>query len=242
MLASRPVELRAQPFPCQVVRHRGARRMTLRVAPAGIRVTVPPRTPAREIDAFLRASAGWVQEQSARLAPAPAPLRSGDRLALLDDALVLEVREGGRAGAVRRGDRLAVTTSPGGGAEGPVEAWYRREARALITPRVHAVAGGLGVTARRVAIRDPRSRWGSASGTGTLSFSWRLALAPERVLDYVVAHEVCHLRRPDHSPAFWALVAEVFPAHAEARAWLRSEGALLHRGPAWRTDRGLSPV
>lgn len=217
--------------------------MTLRVAPAGIRLTVPRRTPAREIDAFLRASAGWVAEQSARLAPAPAPLRHGDRLALLDGGLRLEIRgAGARARAARHGDRLVVTTGPDGDADGAVEAWYRREARAVITPRVHAAAAGLGVTARRIAIGDPRSRWGSASATGTLSFSWRLLLGPERVLDYVVAHEVCHLLRQDHSPAFWALVAEAFPAHAEARAWLRAEGTLLHRGPAWRSGPGASPV
>ena len=216
--------------------------MTLRVGPGGVRLTVPRRTPAAQVDAFLRASAGWVEEQSARLAPSPAPLADGDLLAHLDGDLVLAVRQGGRPSAVRRGDRLLVT--PGaGGVEGAVEAWYRREARALITPRVHAAAARLGTSAARVAIRDPRSRWGSCSGTGTLSFSWRLMLAPERVLDYVVAHEVCHLLRPDHSPAFWALVAGAFPGHAEARAWLRGDGTLLHRGPAWRAERGraLSP-
>ena len=122
-----------------------------------------------------------------------------------------------------------------------MEAWYRREARALIAPRAHARAESLGASVARVAIRDPRSRWGSCSGTGTLSFSWRLVLAPERVLDYVVAHEVCHLLRADHSPAFWALVAGAFPGHEAARAWLRTDGALLHRGPAWRTRTGLSP-
>ncbi|MEQ1571314.1 MAG: M48 family metallopeptidase [Myxococcota bacterium] len=123
-----------------------------------------------------------------------------------------------------------------------MEAWYRREARRVIAPRVHALAAARGVGAARVAIGDPRSRWGSCSGTGTLSFSWRLMLAPEHVLDYVIAHEVCHLSRPDHSPAFWALVAETFPGHEASRAWLRSEGALLHRGPAWRAERErLSP-
>jgi predicted metal-dependent hydrolase len=74
-----------------------------------------------------------------------------------------------------------------------------------------------------------------------LSFSWRLLLAPEPVLDYVVAHEACHLVRPDHSPAFWALVAENFAGHVAARTWLREHGARLHRGPAWRWEEGLSP-
>jgi predicted metal-dependent hydrolase len=85
-----------------------------------------------------------------------------------------------------------------------------------------------------VSVRDPRSRWGSCAGSGRLSYSWRLLLAPEAVLDHVVAHEVCHLVRPDHSPAFWALVGEVDPGAAERRAWLREHGDRLHLGPAWR--------
>jgi len=215
--------------------------MTLRVAPTGVRLTVPPRASATQIESFLRASSGWVDEQRARLAPSAPPLADGDRLAYLDEVLHLEVRPAvRRAGVARDGSRLVVTTPDAGGIDARVEAWYRREAGALIAPRARERAAALGASVARVAIRDPRSRWGSCSSAGTLSFSWRLLLAPERVLDYVVTHEVCHLRRPDHSPAFWALVAETFPDHDEARRWLRREGASLHRGPAWRSQEGLS--
>lgn len=217
--------------------------MTLRVAPTGVRLTVPPRVSAAQIDAFLRASAGWVGEQRARLPPAPPRLADGDRLAHLDETLELVVahRPGRRAGVVRQGPRLMVSARDAGALDAQVEAWYRAEARRIIAPRSLALAAALGASVARVAIRDPRSRWGSCSTAGTLSFSWRLVLAPERVLDYVVAHEVCHLLRPDHSPAFWALVAETFPGPDAARRWLRQNGALLHRGPAWRSDGGLSP-
>lgn len=216
--------------------------MTLRVGPAGVRLTVPPRASARQIDSFLRASEPWVAEQRGRLAPAPPPLREGDRLAYLDDVLLLEVAPAGtrRAGARREGSRLIVPARAGDDLGRLVEGWYRRDAARVIAPRAQAAAAALGGRAGRIAIRDPRSRWGSCSSTGTLSFSWRLLLAPGTVLDYVVAHEACHLRRPDHSPAFWALVAEAFPAHSGARAWLRENGARLHRGPAWRWEEGLS--
>ena len=215
--------------------------MTLRVSDAGVRLTVPARAPARRIDAFLRAQAPWVAEQSARLAPPPAPLADGDRLALLDGSLTLRLTPGGRGRAVRRGDELVV---PADGADARVEAWYRAEALRETEARAHARAEELGVRVTGVAIRDPRTRWGSCAATGRLSFSWRLMLAPGHVLDHVVVHEVCHLRRPDHSPAFWALVEDADPRHAEARAWLRDHGVLLHRGPAWRaatTPVGLSP-
>lgn len=97
------------------------------------------------------------------------------------------------------------------------------------------VAAGLGREVTRVSVRDGRSRWGSCTPPGRLSFSWRLLLAPEAVLDYVVVHEVCHLVRPDHSPAFWRLVEDLRPGHATARHWLREHGERLRLGPAWRS-------
>src|SRR5699024_841505 len=71
-----------------------------------------------------------------------------------------------------------------------------------------------------LVLRDTRSRWGSCSSRGRLMFSWRLAMAPDQVLDYVAAHEVAHLAHMDHSPAFWAVVTALFPAHPQARQWL----------------------
>lgn len=230
------------PFPCRVVRHRGARRMTLRVSDAGVRLTVPPRASRARIDAFLRASAPWVAEQRALLGPGPAPLRPGDRLALLDGELRLVVREdGGRAAERRGGDLVA----PAERLDARVEAWYRAAALDEAGARARRLAGELDVAVTGISVRDPRTRWGSCASSGRLSFSWRLMLAPGHVLDYVVAHEVCHLLRPDHSPAFWSLVADVMPGHETARAWLAERGRLLHRGPAWRqaarADGGLSP-
>ena len=115
-----------------------------------------------------------------------------------------------------------------------MEGWYRREARALLEERSRALARTLDAHLAEITVRDPRSRWGSCSRRGRISYSWRLLLAPESVLDYVVAHEVCHLRRPDHSPAFWELVHQVCPGADAARGWLREHGPELHRGPAWR--------
>jgi predicted metal-dependent hydrolase len=214
--------------------------MSLRVGADGVRLTVPPRVGAGRIEAFLRAQEGWVAEQRARLPPAPAGLRHGDALALLDGALLLNAAEVRRAS--RRGD---VLDAPACDLDRAVERWYREEALRLTARRADALAARLGVRAAGVSVRDPRARWGSCSSSGRLSFSWRLVLAPEAVLDYVVAHEVCHLLRRDHSPAFWALVAQALPGHGPARAWLRRHGDLLHRGPGWREGApaaALSPA
>jgi len=228
-------ERRTEPFPCRVVRHRGARRMTLRVGSDGVRVTVPARVRAAALEAFLREHRGWVAERLAEL-PAARPLQDGDALALLDGTLTLEAggapAGGGRA--VRRGDGLLVRPDAEGGLDAPVERWYRRAALAELEPRARALAAELEREVTRVAVRDPRSRWGSCTAPGRLSFSWRLLLAPEHVLDHVVAHEACHLVHADHSPAFWALLREVRPGHEAPRTWLRDHGERLRLGPAWR--------
>ena len=107
------------------------------------------------------------------------------------------------------------------------EADARRAARELVTMIAEDEAEELEVSYGRIAIRDQRTRWGSCSPKGTLSFNWRLALAPLEVLDYVVVHELCHLRESNHSPRFWRLVTERRPGWREQRAWLREHGAEL---------------
>lgn len=224
---------------CTVVRHRGARRMTLRVSRAGVRLTVPPAARPGEVEAFLRASAEWISEQRERLGPAPGPLAAGDRVALLDEELDLVVRPARRrSSADREGGGLAVALAPGADLDAVVERWYRREAGALLGGRARALAARLGAEVAAVSIRDGRSRWGSCAPSGRLSFSWRLLLAPEAVAEYVVAHEACHLVRPDHSPAYWALVDDLVPDARAQRAWLREHGDRLHLGPAWRSRSG----
>lgn len=108
-----------------------------------------------------------------------------------------------------------------------LEKRYKEAARSYIPKRVayyHDMTGG---TYQRIAIRDQKTRWGSCSSKGTLSFNWRLMLAPPAVLDYVVVHELCHLTHMDHSPAFWQAVEAVCPDYRDLRKWLKEHGSEL---------------
>jgi len=108
-------------------------------------------------------------------------------------------------------------------------AFLKATARDRLAALCDSHAAVLGKQFGRITLRDTRSRWGSCSSQGDLMFSWRIAMAPPEVIDYLAAHEVAHLARMDHSPAFWTIVARLCPGHAAARAWLRREGDRLQR-------------
>jgi predicted metal-dependent hydrolase len=133
------------------------------------------------------------------------------------------------------GEQVATELPPVLGLDGlhVTEKQGRRLARALVTETASSEAQRIGVEYARIAIRDTRSRWGSCSSRGMLSFTWRLALAPREVLDYVVVHELCHLRYHDHSRRFWSLLAHTRPTYRDEERWLNDHGwELLAYRPA----------
>jgi len=148
----------------------------------------------------------------------------GTSVPYLDERMTL-VAEHGRIRAHRAGDTLLVPDGAQAGAA--IERWYRRAAREEIGARLDAATAAAGTRYGTLAIRNQRTRWASCARDGAMSFNWRLLLAPERVLQYVVWHEVCHLEVADHSPRFWALLEERLPAWREPAAWLRDNGSAL---------------
>jgi predicted metal-dependent hydrolase len=122
--------------------------------------------------------------------------------------------------------QLAKATEPRLGLERLrlTEAQGRREARERIALIAQSEARALGVTYNRITLRDQRSRWGSCSSKGTLSFNWRLVLAPHDVLDYVVVHEICHLRELHHGASFWKLLERRRPNYRDSKKWLDDHG------------------
>jgi predicted metal-dependent hydrolase len=221
--------------PVEVRRHPGARRLTLRVSRTrrAVIVTLPVQCDLNEAGYFLNRNIDWVRERLDSL-PAPVPFCNGVFIPLRGEAHRLRF-----AGRCR--DRAPVTRHgigeyPSLEIAGELEHaprrlldWLGKEARSDLDGRVAWHASNLGLTFRRIAVRDQASRWGSCSTTGVLSFSWRLILAPPDILDYVAAHEVAHLKEMNHGPRFWSLVRRTCPGMDEAKRWLQVYGMDLHR-------------
>ncbi len=216
-----------QPIEYRVRRSDRARRVRVRVDPArGVEVVLPRRTPEREAAAAIRELRPWIERRFAEIAQTrEAVAARGATVPYLGQALAL-VAEPGRTRVHRRGETLLV---PGGDEDRrpALERWYRRRARVEIAPRLDAATAAVGTTYAGLTIRGQRTRWASCSATGAMSFNWRLLLAPEPVLDYVVWHEVTHLDVMDHSPRFWGLLAERCPDYRDHAGWLRRHGATL---------------
>ena len=138
--------------------------------------------------------------------------------------------ESGRLARLVEMDGGVVLNCPGAPETFPdrVKRFLKAEAKRDLAAAVELHCARLGVAARRITLKDTRSRWGSCTSDGRLAFSWRLIFAPPAVLDYVAAHECAHLIEMNHSPDFWALVHTTFGDHRRARAWLKREGQTLH--------------
>ena len=192
-----------------------------------VELVLPRRAAIRDGLAFAQERAGWIEDRLGAL-PAAVPFRAGTVLPLIGKPLLLGRPRNGARRVRRVGGLLEVPDTDRQFAE-RVRRWLIAEARREIGERANALAARIDRPIRRLAIRDTATRWGSCSAAGGLSFSWRLVLAPPRVLDYVVAHEVAHLREMNHGGRFWRLVHELAGDPMAERAWLRRNGSRLRR-------------
>jgi hypothetical protein len=228
------------PAPVEVRRHPTARRLTLRVSHTArsVVLTMPRNIDLREADRFLAKSRDWLRERLEGV-PEPVAFAEGAMVPLRGEPHRIE------GGAAQRGrpvvEVMACGRSHGDGAPRLVVSgngehlarrlrdWLQGQARSDLEERCHHHASRLGLRIRRITLRDQKSRWGSCSSDGQLSFSWRLVMAPPVVLDYVAAHEVAHLAEMNHGPRFWRLVETTMPELEEAKLWLRTKGLELYR-------------
>ncbi|MCK5932873.1 MAG: M48 family metallopeptidase [Fulvimarina manganoxydans] len=239
-----------------VRRNRQARRLILRLAPEGdgVLVTAPPRAGTRQIAEFLERHRSWIED---RLDDAPrpidiidgailpfrgAPLRivhHGGRLRTKlspaplgidaepdDPRLVALFAEPARTGAAQALSELHVGGAPEHLAR-RVADFLKAEAKSALMVAVDRHAQTVGLKPAAMTLKDTKSRWGSCTSDRRLSFSWRIAMAPPDILDYLAAHEVAHFVEMNHSAAFWALCRKLCPGSEAGRAWLRTHGAVL---------------
>jgi predicted metal-dependent hydrolase len=202
-----------------------ARRVRVTVdADGSVTVTLPRKAPERAAADAVQELAPWIARRRRTLARAAAEVaRTPGTVPYLGADLAL-LPQRGRERVHRRGDVLLV---PEGDARPALERFYRRAARAEIAPRLDAATARAGSRYAGLTIRGQRTRWASCSSEGKMSFNWRLLLAPQEILDYVVEHEVCHLEVMDHSPRFWALLESRVPDWRTHAAWLRRYGSTL---------------
>jgi hypothetical protein len=215
--------------PLTLRRNPRARRLILRVAidSGRIVVTMPAHASFADALAFARSRGDWILGQLARLPPR-LPFTEGAVVPVLGDLYRIR-RLPGATGSIRAVHNEIVVGGPVTELAAQVKRWLHQRAREEVGSRVGPWAARIGRPVRRITIRDPRTRWGSCSSRGDLSFSWRLVMAPTTVLDYVVAHEVAHLAEAGHGPRFWQTVGRLTAEIDEPREWLRREGHKLYR-------------
>jgi predicted metal-dependent hydrolase len=204
-------------------------------ADGALLVRAPLDLARREIEALVAKKAGWIAEKQALVLarlPAAHQYASGELFWFLGKACPLHVT--GSPAPPAGGGQLYFSAGqfflenvPARHAPALFTRWYQIQARAVIGKRAAELAARHGFHFASLRITSARTRWGSCSSRATLSFAWRLVMAPPEVIDYVIVHELCHLAHPNHSPAFWAAVAALDPACAAHRAWLHTHSSQL---------------
>jgi predicted metal-dependent hydrolase len=224
-------EVAGRTLPLRIVENDRARRMTLRIDAGGqgLRITVPPGLAPREVDRFLDRHQGWLEQRLAKVPERP-QVRPGIKIPVRGVPHLI-LHEPGRRGTVTlsEGETGPVMTVHGDRAHltRRVADFLKREAKRDIEALVEKHTSTVGRKAKAVRFGDTTSRWGSCTADGTLSFSWRIMMAPKPVINYLVAHEVAHLKEMNHGPRFWKLCGELCPDTERCKAWLKKNGSAL---------------
>tara|TARA_R110002094_G_scaffold9362_1_gene18900 strand:- start:981 stop:1715 length:735 start_codon:yes stop_codon:yes gene_type:complete len=222
-------------FIAEIIRTNRRKSADIRVEDGSVSVVVPVNTSAEKIDQLLAAKCQWIKEKITlhqEMTPASSKRYiSGEACSYLGRNYRLKVETGNFAPVKLLNGRLVVTVPTG--AEQPhmvrnaLVRWYKRQAEQKLTEKVKRFAPMVGVEPSGVGVRTFKSRWGSCTAKGKLEFNWQIMMAPNRMVDYVVIHELCHLIRHDHSPEFWQEMARVMPDYPRCRGWLKENACNL---------------
>lgn len=233
-------EMADRPFPFEFSIVRSARRRTssIEIRNAEVILRAPPGISEKQLLIFVAKKQRWIlekiAEQTRRINTVPVRhYQQGGCFPYLDGVLTLQIEQAAVAGVLRQDNLLRVQLSRRSRLTDEeqtrrlVAGWYQQQALTLLTERTHALTARMGLVARNVSVKVTRSRWGQCTTRGDIQYNWYIVLAPDAIVDYLVAHEVCHLRHHNHSAAFWSLVEQVCPEWQQSRQWLRNQGAHL---------------
>ncbi len=231
MAEKHKTSIKGQTITYTVKRSLRARRIRLEVRPqTGLTVIVPHYYKIEQLSGLLKLKERWISNNLAKYRhlqspPAKKYLKSGDTIPYLGRDLELVKRENhsGTGDVKLEGNTLAVSSElfKNGILELALEQWYRTEAAKVISQRTDELSSRIGIGYKRIAIRGQKTRWGSCSRKRNLNFNWKLIMAPQTVIDYVIIHELTHLKEMNHSKKFWELVAKYCPGWREHKKWLK---------------------
>ncbi len=214
-------------LPLRIFENPRAKRLTLRIEAGGkgLRITVPPGLPEREVQSFLNRHEGWIESRIAKLPEQPG-LRAGVKIPIRGTPHLIMHQSGRGTVDVLDGHILLVHGDPAHLSR-RVADYLKREVKRDIEAMVARHTATVGRKARAIRFKDTKSRWGSCTSDGVLSFSWRIGMAPTPVINYLVAHEVAHLIEMNHGPEFWKLCQKLCPDTERCKAWLKRNGSAL---------------
>ena len=224
-------ELDGMSVPLTIRRNKQARRMIVRIDPKtdGVKLTLPWYVAESEGLSFLNSQTTWLRRRLGKLTPRIA-FADGVEIEILDETYRVQSRPDAKRGVWIEDGAIHVSGRPEHMVRRLTD-WLKAEAKKKLSALSDEKAAQIGKTVKRVTVRDTTSRWGSCTHDGALNYSWRLIMAPPKVLDYVCAHEVAHIEQMNHGPEFWKLVYRHCPHTDYARNWLKRHGQTLHKLP-----------
>ncbi len=226
-------------FEFTIARSPRRRSISIEIRKAQVVVRAPMGAAQSLLMSFLQQKAAWVrtkiseQQQVLAAQPEPRPYAQNSSIPFMGETLTLVLGRGPRAAIARVDRNLHVILSPRSRLSEDAQIrqllsrWYQQQALNILTQKTAHLTQVMGLECAQVTIKATRSKWGHCTSRGAIQYNWQILLAPEAIVDYLVAHEVSHLRHHNHSADFWSLVASVCPTFKADRAWLKAEGAHL---------------
>jgi predicted metal-dependent hydrolase len=226
-------------FEFSIARSARRRSISIEIRQAQVVIRAPVNVAQSVLISFLQQKAAWVRtkiaEQQQMLATLPEPRRyaQGSEVPFMGETLTLVIGRGPRAAIARIDQQLHIILSVRARLTDEAQIrqllsrWYQQQALTILTRKTTELTRAMGLICSHVSIKATRSKWGHCTSRGAIQYNWQILLAPEAIVDYLVAHEVSHLRHQNHSADFWSLVASICPTFKADRAWLKAEGAHL---------------